>query len=111
MNWITLSQEEQLDTIKAQSLQQPVVIFKHSTRCNISSMALSRLERTAGPEHILFYQIDLIRYRPVSNKIAEVFGIPHESPQVLLIRNGIVVYHESHGAITMDEIVEVASAG
>lgn len=106
MTWIALTEEQQLNTIKDQSLGQPVVIFKHSTRCSISSMAKNRLEREQAPENALFYYLDLIKYRPVSNKIAEDFSVHHESPQVLLIRNGECVYEESHNGISMGEIVE-----
>ncbi|HWV67096.1 bacillithiol system redox-active protein YtxJ [Chitinophaga sp.] len=105
MNWKTLTSEEQLSDINAASAHQPVVIYKHSTRCSISSMAKARLERSAVPEGLTFYYLDLIAYRPVSNKIAEIYHVQHESPQVLVIRNGECVYNESHGGIVMDEIV------
>jgi bacillithiol system protein YtxJ len=110
MKWIELLSEDQLEKICGESTVQPVVIFKHSTRCNISSMAKSRLERSEAPQNITFYYLDLIRFRNISNKIAEMFGVHHESPQVLLIRNGQCVYDESHGSITMDELAEQAVA-
>ena len=109
MNWEQLTEEAQLATILKKSFEQPVVIFKHSTRCSISSMAKSRLERVSAPDNISFYYLDLIRYRSVSNKIAEMFGVYHESPQVLLIRNGECVYDESHGGIDMTEIASQAA--
>lgn len=109
MKWEQLTDENQLETIKEQSKTQPVVIFKHSTRCSISSMAMSRLERSNQPDGITFYYLDLIRYRSISNKIAEVFTVHHESPQVLLIRNGECMYDESHNGIDMSEIVEQAA--
>jgi len=109
MEWILLTDDEpQLETLIGQSRQQPVVIFKHSIRCNISSMALGRLERAVPPAGMIFYFLDLIRYRPVSGKVAEVFGMPHESPQVLLIRDGKCVYDESHSAISMQDIADAA---
>jgi bacillithiol system protein YtxJ len=108
MNWHPLTEESQLDTIVKQSFQQPIVIFKHSTRCSISAMAKNRLERVEQPENIPFYYLDLIRYRSLSNKIAEMFEVHHESPQVLLIKNGECVYDESHSGIDMTEIVEQA---
>jgi bacillithiol system protein YtxJ len=106
MNWIPLTVEHQLDEIKQRSVQKPQVIFKHSTRCSTSSVAKSRLERSKAPEQVDFYFLDLIRYRSVSNKIEHDFMVHHESPQVLLIRNGQCVYDESHSGITMDEIEE-----
>ena len=108
MNWKTLTSEEQLAEINEASAHQPVVIYKHSTRCSISSMAKSRLERAGAPEGITFYYLDLIRYRAVSDEIAATYGVTHESPQVLVIRNGECIYSESHTGIMMDEIMEHA---
>lgn len=110
MNWIHLTEEAQLETIKQESNERPVVIFKHSTRCSISAMAKMRLERETAPDSITFYYLDLIRYRSLSNKIAEIFDVQHESPQVLIIRNGECIYDESHGGIEMNEITAQAAA-
>ena len=110
MTWNDLTEESQLAEIKKQSNTQPVVIFKHSTRCGISAMAKTRLERTTAPENVAFYYLDLVHYRSISNKIAELFSVHHESPQVLLIRNGSCVYDESHNGISMEEIIEQAAA-
>lgn len=110
MMWNELTDEKQLARIKELSKDQPVVIFKHSTRCSISSMAKGRLERSVAPANAAFYYLDLIRYRNISNKIAEMFHVHHESPQVLLIRNGECIYDESHNGISMEEIVEQAAA-
>jgi bacillithiol system protein YtxJ len=105
MNWIPLTTENQLTEIREASVTKPVVIFKHSTRCSISAVAKSRLERAAAPEEISFYYLDLIKFRNISNKIEADFNVPHESPQVLLIRNGECIYDESHSGITMDDLV------
>lgn len=109
MNWLELTNEQQLQTIVEQSKEQPVVIFKHSTRCSISAMAKNRIEREAAPQNVLFYYLDLIRYRSVSNKVAEDFKVHHESPQVLLIKNGECIYEESHNGIRMSDIAEQAA--
>jgi bacillithiol system protein YtxJ len=109
MNWIDLNDEQQLHTIKELSNVKPQLIFKHSTRCSISSMAKSRLERTAQPDGVDFYFLDLLKHRNISNKIAEDFLVHHESPQILLIKDGACVYDESQSGITMDEIVEQAA--
>jgi bacillithiol system protein YtxJ len=109
MNWINLNNEEQLHTIKELSNVKAQVIFKHSTRCNISSMAKSRLERSAAADTVDFYYLDLIQHRSLSAKIAEDFLVSHESPQVLVIKHGECVYDESHSGIAMDEIVEQAA--
>ena len=107
MNWNKLTSEEQIDQVIAASEEKPVLLFKHSTRCSISSMSLDRLLRNWKPEDadkITPYYLDLIAFRSVSNRVAERFGVPHESPQVLLIQNGKVTYHESHYGISYAEI-------
>ena len=110
MTWITLQTEQQLDQLKENSYIRPQIIFKHSTRCSISSVAKNRLERSIQPGEIDFYFLDLIKYRPISNKISEDFNVFHESPQILLIKNGECIYDESHSGIDMEEIVEQALA-
>lgn len=110
MNWISLTNEEQLHQIKVNSNARPQVIFKHSTRCSISSVAKNRLERSTQSDEVDFYFLDLITYRAISNKIAADFNVYHESPQVLLIKNGECIYDESHSGIDMEEIIEQAMA-
>ena len=106
MNWIDLTSIQQLADTKELSKTRPQVIFKHSTRCSISSMAKSRLERSEQPETGDFYLLDLIKYRLLSDKIAEDFAVQHESPQVLVIKNTACIYEESHSGIQMEEITE-----
>ncbi len=106
MNWININEEEQLEKLKALSSDRPQLIFKHSTRCSISSMAKNRLEKVDAPLGIDFYYLDLIQYRNISQKIAQDFIVSHESPQVLLIKNGECIYDESHSGINMEEIAE-----
>ena len=108
MNWITLNSENQLEAIRQASFNKPQVIFKHSTTCSISNMAFSRFERAEAPDNIDFYYLDLLNFRPLSAAIAETFQVHHESPQVLLIKNGECTYDESHYGIMMDEIIEQA---
>jgi bacillithiol system protein YtxJ len=72
-------------------------------------MVLSRLERNDTPVGIDFYFLDLIKYRNISNLITEQFSVYHESPQLLLIRNGECVYDESHMGISMDELADEAA--
>ena len=109
MEWIPLTDEAQLQEIVSKSNTKPQVIFKHSTRCSISSVALQRLQKSKQPADVDFHFLDLIAYRHLSNKVAEVFHVHHESPQVLVIRNGECVYDESHLSISMDEILEQAN--
>ncbi|MFZ9718605.1 MAG: bacillithiol system redox-active protein YtxJ [Chitinophagaceae bacterium] len=108
MNWLPLQEASQVEHIIENSFKQPQVIFKHSTRCSISDVAKSRLERNPFPETIAFHYLNLIAYRELSNLIAETFQIQHESPQVLLIKNGKCTYHESHMAIDFNDIVTTA---
>jgi bacillithiol system protein YtxJ len=106
MDWIPLNTEEELEILKQKSAQKPQIIFKHSTRCNISSMAKGRLERADTPNNIDFNFLDLIANRSLSAKVAEDFSVHHESPQVLIIKNGECIYDESHSGISMDDLVE-----
>ena len=105
MNWIPLNDMHQLDLIEQNSFNTPQVIFKHSITCSISKMALARMERSEAPDNIAFYYLDLLNNRSISNAIAEKFKVYHESPQVLIIKNGECTFDESHGGIQMEEIV------
>ena len=104
MHWNTLTDLHQLDEIVEISQNQPVVIFKHSTRCSISSTALSRFERAWGAKENTAFYLDLISYRPISLEIAEKFGIQHQSPQVLVINKGACTYSATHWDISVDEL-------
>lgn len=103
MNWIRLNELAQLEAIDAASRKGPVLIFKHSTRCNISAAALSRLERAwtaADDAEQTTYYLDLLAHRDISNAIAMGYGVEHESPQVLVVRNGKCVHVAAHFGIT-----------
>ena len=106
MHWIHMNEEEQLKQIVSKSQLRPQVIFKHSTRCSISAVALQRLQKSDQPSDIDFYFLDILTNRSLSNKVAEVFKIQHESPQVLVIKDGDCVYEESHMGISMSEIID-----
>ncbi len=109
MEWINLRTEDQLDELISKSATRPQIIFKHSIRCSISALAKNRLDKEKTPEEMDFYYLDLINNRPLSNKVAEVFNVSHESPQVLVIKNGESIYDESHMGITMKSITTQAS--
>jgi bacillithiol system protein YtxJ len=108
MNWLALTTTNQLNEIEARSQQVPCLIFKHSTTCNISSIAKYRLEDdwSFDSSQIEPYYLDLLNYRPVSAAIADQFQVHHESPQVLLIVKGECVYDASHLDITVAELQE-----
>lgn len=101
MNWIPLERMEQLEEIAERSKAVPVVIFKHSTTCGISRMALRSFEKAYvyDKKQLEPYFLDLKAHRDISNAIATKFNVQHESPQLLLIKNGTATYHTSHGAI------------
>ena len=112
MNWHQLTTDTTLQELIKLSETKKVLIFKHSTRCSISAMALSRIERdwaTGENASIEPYYLDLIKYRSLSNEIAQKFGVQHESPQILLIENGKCVYDASHNAISYREIQQQLS--
>ncbi|MBL6444971.1 bacillithiol system redox-active protein YtxJ [Fulvivirga sp. 29W222] len=111
MNWIQLNSSEDLERIKEESRESPVVIFKHSTRCSISDMALNRLERSWSDQDMVNvkpYYLDLISNRNVSDEVAEVFKVRHESPQVLIVKNGEVIHSDSHMGINYNTIKDLA---
>jgi bacillithiol system protein YtxJ len=108
MNWIALNTDNQIELIREASFVKPQLIFKHSTTCSISKMAFSRFERAEAPDSIDFYYLDLLSFRQISSAVAEAFQVHHESPQILLIKNGACIYDESHYGIMMDEVLEQA---
>lgn len=101
--WTTLNRIEQLDELVENSKTTPVAIFKHSTTCGISRMVLKQFESEYDIpiDALQAVYLDLKAFRAISNEIAERFGIRHESPQLLLLKNGNVVYSDSHGAISV----------
>ncbi|MCU0440895.1 MAG: bacillithiol system redox-active protein YtxJ [Bacteroidia bacterium] len=110
MNWIALTDIGQLNTIQQESLTNPVVIFKHSTRCSISSAALARMERGWQKDGVKTYYLDLLAHRDISNAVAVNYGVEHQSPQVLVIQNGSCIYNESHSGIMPEEVAEHVSS-
>lgn len=103
--WIDIDSVEKLQQAIDQSFQQKIAIFKHSTRCGISSRVKSNFEKEIlenNPSNIQFYYLDLLSYRALSNKIAEDFGISHQSPQIIVIEKGSAVHHASHSSISLN---------
>jgi bacillithiol system protein YtxJ len=112
INWTILNNMAQLDHIMQQSHQVPCLIFKHSTRCSVSTMAKNRLENKwqFDKTEIEPYFLDLLQYRPISNQIAAQFAVEHQSPQILLVVNGKCIYDESHNAISVADIADTLAA-
>jgi bacillithiol system protein YtxJ len=111
MEWNKITNISQLEDINTTSESEKIMIFKHSTRCSISSSALNRLERNWNNEtdsvKIKPYYLDLIAHRDISNGIAKQWNIEHESPQVLVIENGKCTYHNSHMGIDYKELMDL----
>jgi bacillithiol system protein YtxJ len=103
MNWTLLESADQLSHIKQQ--QGYSLIFKHSTRCSISMMAKRRFELDWNnlPDNMSLYFLDLIQHRELSNQVAQIFDVHHESPQLLLIKDGECILDLSHSEISVDE--------
>ena len=108
MQWNNLTSVRDVDALIERSHSKPCLIFKHSTRCPVSAIAKYRLEGdwTFAPDELEAYFLDLIRYRDVSNYIAERLEVHHESPQVLLVSGGECTYDASHLDITVTELQE-----
>ena len=105
INWTPMKHLGQIEEIIELSEQMPVIIFKHSTRCSISRMALKNFENEYDlGENISAYFLDLISFREVSNEIASRFSVVHQSPQLLLIAGGKSVYDVSHSSIDAQEL-------
>src|SRR5215467_8237815 len=108
---IDLWQDHELEQLLEQSRTDPVLIFKHSTQCPISTQAYEEFTDFAeGVPHLICGAVLVIENRKLSNKIAERFGVRHESPQALLIRDGRVLWHASHWSISSDSLSEAVAA-
>jgi len=101
VNWVALTEMSQLDEIIEESKTIPVMILKHSTRCSISLMAKNGLDKSWDIDHdkLKTYYLDLLKFRPISNQLAETFNIHHQSPQILIIKDGKCEYSATHSAI------------
>ncbi|WP_111682957.1 bacillithiol system redox-active protein YtxJ [Winogradskyella tangerina] len=98
--WIALNSLEQLKMIEEQSKIKTQLIFKHSTRCGISRMVMNQfIELYDESADVDLYYLDLLSFRDVSNEVGYKFQVMHQSPQLLIIKNGVAVAHASHGAI------------
>tara|TARA_R110002073_G_scaffold128999_3_gene275062 strand:+ start:16840 stop:17232 length:393 start_codon:yes stop_codon:yes gene_type:complete len=102
VNWIPLTSLDQINEIKEQSKSETVLLFKHSTRCGISSMVIKRFESMfdESMKDIKVYYLDLLNYRGISDEVGYTFQAMHQSPQLLVIRNETAVVNASHYDIT-----------
>ena len=102
INWIPLNSLEQIKTIKELSKSETILVFKHSTRCGISSMVIKRFENLfdSSMNNIKVYYLDLLNFRAISDEVGYIFQVQHQSPQLLIIRNEVAVLNVSHYDIT-----------
>lgn len=104
--WIALTELKQLESIAEASKTKTQLIFKHSTRCGISRMVIAQFKKDYGFTEVEanLYYLDLLGHRDISQEIAKRFNVVHESPQLVVIKNGVVVAHVSHGEINNLEL-------
>ncbi len=107
MFWKKIESEEDLAKAVENSFQNKIAIFKHSTSCFISRTVLKNFEKEVenSDQEVHVYYLDLLAYRPISNKIAADFEIRHESPQLIVIENGKPVNNASHQDISLSQII------
>ncbi|MDR9456990.1 MAG: bacillithiol system redox-active protein YtxJ [Salegentibacter sp.] len=105
--WKYITEEQDIEELEKQSFSKPVIIFKYSTRCGISRITLRKFENDL-PENmdVAFYFMDLVKYRSLSNEIAERFKVSHESPQLIVLKEGKVLHHSSHQDIHAKRLSE-----
>lgn len=106
VKYFELNKMEQFDEMDEISTTKSIVIFKHSTRCSISRMALKQFDAAFNypEEKIDWYLLDLLNYRDISNEIAHRYNVTHQSPQILVIQNGKAVFNASHDSIAAEDL-------
>ena len=104
MNWISITNNLQLEEIITSKDNQLKAIFKHSTRCGISRMVLKTFENEfdLDENQITMYFLDLLNFREISSKIAQDLNVQHQSPQLIVLKNGEVLHHASHSDISAE---------
>jgi bacillithiol system protein YtxJ len=98
--FIDLLDKDALDRFLAQSNGDPAIIFKHSDSCGVSARAYAQM---SGLEHAIGL-VTVQEARAVSDEIENRMGLTHETPQVLIVQDGKVVWSASHGAIKADAV-------
>lgn len=107
--WELLESEAQFRNVVKNSSKKPKVIFKHSTRCGISRMVLKNFENgfTLKGNEAGFYILDLLNHREVSNIIASDLKITHQSPQIIVLRDELVIHTDSHHGIDIHKVEQL----
>jgi bacillithiol system protein YtxJ len=105
VGWRQLTNLGQLNEIGEVSTEKAVLIFKHSTRCSVSRMVLKQFENEFDLQgKIVPYFLDLLQHREISNTIASDYEVQHQSPQVIIIKDGKAVYNASHERIDTKQL-------
>ncbi|MFT6746698.1 MAG: bacillithiol system protein YtxJ [Glaciecola sp.] len=110
MDFINLNQIAQLEQINEQSKNKAQVLFKHSTRCSVSSFAKRILQNEFSDElgeKFDIHYLDLIAHRDLSNTIADKYNVEHASPQMLVIINGSCIYNSSHSDVSLEKAMQI----
>lgn len=102
--WNSIQSVDQLNAILAENDGKTKVFFKHSTRCGISLAAMSRLKSMELPQGAESYYIDLLEHRDVSNAIEQKTNVVHQSPQLIVWKDGRVIGHGSHDRVSQELI-------
>ena len=105
MNWVALENFSQIEEYINST--DSFIVFKHSTRCSISSMVMRRFEKNYNIHGIPVLYLDLLSYRSISDQLGQMFGVVHQSPQLLFIKNGSCIYHASHNGINLQDIKDL----
>lgn len=108
MNWNYIKTIGDLAAIESESFERLAVIFKHSTRCHISKFALRQFETEFNSDgKTAPYFLDLLEHRDISNEIASRFGVVHQSPQLIVLKEGKVIFTTSHESIDANKIEQL----
>jgi len=112
LDWRKLENTNQLINAIEISHEKPVVIFKHSTRCGISRMVLNQFQNNAefDEDKVLLLYLDLLAHRNISDEISNRFGIMHQSPQMIILKDEKVIHHSSHSAIVPSAVNQVLNS-
>ena len=104
--WKYIESESDLDKAISESSERKVAIFKHSTRCHISKMVLKNFTREVQQNDgdVSYYFLDLLQYRPISNRIESDLNVVHQSPQLIVLQDGKAINNMSHQSISTSGI-------
>lgn len=101
-SFFKINNRETLDKLITDSKSEPVVIFKHSNSCGISSAAYREMEKLENQVNLLEVQ----SARDVSRQLADLTGIPHETPQVIVLKDGKAVWNASHFEVKAGAVMQ-----